>query len=82
MVKVINVITRLNIGGAAQHVVLLTKHLNGQAWSSTLVTGQVDPHEGNMIDLAYAQRLDPVVISTMRNGAGLPGDLTSFVRLY
>ncbi len=82
MVKVLRVITRLNIGGPAQHAILLTKHLNGQHWASTLVTGQIDPQEGDMIDLAYATGLEPLVIPTLRNGAGPVGDLVSLVRLY
>ncbi len=82
VIRVLNVITRLNIGGAAQHVILLTKCLNGQEWASTLVTGQVDPHEGDMTELAYAEHLDPIVLSTLRNGAGPVADVISFVRLY
>ncbi len=82
MVKVLRVITRLNIGGPAQHAILLTKHLNGQQWASTLVTGQIDRQEGDMIDLAYAKGLEPLVITTLRNGAGPAADLISLVRLY
>ncbi len=80
--KVLNVITRLNIGGAAQHAILLTKSLNRQEWTSVLVTGKVDPHEGDMTERAYAEHLDPIVISTLRNGSGVVADAISFVRLY
>ncbi|MGH2395796.1 MAG: glycosyltransferase family 4 protein [bacterium] len=82
MVKVCRVITRLNIGGPAQHVVLLVRRIDTNGWSSTLVAGLVDPHEGDMLDLAYASGLRPVVIPTLRNGANLAGDLASFVHLY
>lgn len=82
MVKVLRVITRLNIGGPAQHVIFLTAYLDGQKWDSGLVTGLVDPHEGDMSDLAVAHGIVPVVIDTLRNGAGIVADLRSFVRLY
>ncbi len=81
-VKVFCVITRLNIGGSAQHVILVAHHLNGPRWACSLVTGRVDAHEGDMMDLAYVRRVEPVVISTLRNGAGPTADLASLFRLY
>lgn len=81
-VKILCVITRLNIGGSTHHVILVAHHLSKLGWEYSLVSGQVDAHEGDMIDLAHSHGLDPVVISTLRNSAGPVADLLSLFRLY
>lgn len=82
MVRVFRVITRLNIGGPAQHAVTLVNHLNGPEWSSTLVTGRIDSQEGDMSDLADRHGIRSVVVPTLRNGAGPGADIASLVALY
>ena len=52
-IRVVRVITRLNIGGPAIHAILLTHALDdGVAFSSKLVAGSTAPREGDMLDLA------------------------------
>jgi len=80
--RVLRVITRLNIGGPAQHVILLTAALGGMGWDPLLVTGRVDPDEGDMGDLAGQAGIEPIVIESLRNGAGLLADARSVVALY
>lgn len=80
--SLIRVITRLNIGGPAQHVVLLTAHLAQRGFDCMLTTGRVDPHEGDMSDLAARLGCTPVVVPTLRNGAGVLSDLRSLLALY
>ena len=41
--KIVRIITRLNIGGPAQHAVYLSKLMEKYGWSTILITGRVDP---------------------------------------
>ncbi|OGH56779.1 MAG: hypothetical protein A3G34_14795 [Candidatus Lindowbacteria bacterium RIFCSPLOWO2_12_FULL_62_27] len=47
-IKVLRVITRLNVGGPAQHVAYLTAGLASHGFESALVSGRIDPAEGDM----------------------------------
>ncbi len=47
-VKVVRVITRLNIGGPAIHSVLLTRGLRGRGYDTSLVVGTCEADEGDM----------------------------------
>jgi GT2 family glycosyltransferase len=47
-IKILRVISRLNIGGPAIHVCLLTNGLNPDKFESKLVTGKISPQEGDM----------------------------------
>lgn len=81
MVKLIRVITRLNVGGPAQHAILLTSSLRSRSFDCQLVTGVVEPPEGDMIALARQLDVTPVVIPTLRNRISPLGDFLSLVRL-
>src|SRR5262245_61159143 len=54
-VRVLRVFSRLNIGGPAVHVILLTAGLAGRGYQTRLVVGQEAPREGNLLDLAAAK---------------------------
>lgn len=47
-VKVVRIITRLNIGGPAIHTVLLTRELASLGYTTTLVSGTCEPADGDM----------------------------------
>jgi glycosyltransferase involved in cell wall biosynthesis len=47
-IRVLRVITRMNIGGAALHVQLLTDRLDKSVFETRLVAGPVGEHEGDM----------------------------------
>jgi hypothetical protein len=53
-IRVLSVISRLNIGGPAQHATLLTERLAPSRYESLLVTGLEDADEGNY--LAFRER--------------------------
>lgn len=46
--KVIRIITRLNVGGPAHQAITLTARLRDERFTSLLVTGQCDAREGNL----------------------------------
>jgi glycosyltransferase involved in cell wall biosynthesis len=61
-IKLLRVIARLNIGGPAVHVALLTAGINDAAFRSVLVAGQIGPREGDMAYFARERGVEPVII--------------------
>jgi glycosyltransferase involved in cell wall biosynthesis len=82
MDKIVRVITRLNIGGPAQHAVLLTAHLAARGIPSLLVTGRQGSWEGEMMDLAVRHGVDLITIPTLSNRITFAADAQAFLRLY
>ncbi|MEE8160944.1 MAG: glycosyltransferase family 4 protein [Acidobacteriota bacterium] len=80
--KILRVITRLNIGGPAQHAVFLTSGLNGSDFESKLVTGKTDDHEGDMSFLAEKHGIQLIQIESLSNGSGPLADIKTFWHLY
>ena len=75
-------ITRLNIGGPAIHAILLTNAFDdGVDFSSTLVTGTTAPHEGDMLDLAAARDVRPVVVPALGREISPADDLVALARM-
>ncbi len=50
--KILNIITRLNIGGASIHVVEISQLFNNETYSSTVLYGNVESNEKDMLYLA------------------------------
>jgi glycosyltransferase involved in cell wall biosynthesis len=53
-VRVLQVITRLNIGGPARHTLAVTRELRAMGLAPMLVYGAEEPHEGTFEDLVAA----------------------------
>lgn len=81
-IRVARVIARLNIGGPAIHTILLTAGLNPARFESLLVTGVEAEHEGNMLDLAAAKGVQPLVIPDLGREISLWRDLRTLGMLY
>ena len=81
-IRVLRVITRLNIGGPSIHAILLTRALDdGARFSSTLVAGTTAPHEGDMLDLARARGVEPVLLPALGREISPLDDLLSLARM-
>lgn len=52
MIKILNIITRLNIGGASIHVLQLSQLFHNENYSSTVLYGNVEANEQDMLYLA------------------------------
>jgi len=78
----LRIIARLNIGGPAIHTILLTAGLNDQLFESTLVTGVEGRYEGNMLDLAAAKGVKPIIIPQLRRNVDPLGGLITLFKLY
>jgi hypothetical protein len=61
-IKILRVIGRLNVGGAAIHVVNLCAGFNPARFDQLLVVGSENPAEGSMLDYALARGVHPYVI--------------------
>ena len=81
-IKVLRVITRLNIGGPAIHAILLTSALDdGVRFTSTLVAGTTAPREGDMLDLARARSVEPIVLPALGREINPLDDLVALARM-
>jgi glycosyltransferase involved in cell wall biosynthesis len=80
-IKVVRIITRLGIGGPAQHVVILNRELKARGYTSTLLAGVCAKEDG---DMSYLLTEDDSVqwLPTMfRSISGL-NDIRSIWRVY
>ena len=80
-IRIVRVITRLNIGGPAQQVVLLTAGMDRARFLTTLVTGIVGREEGDLSSIAWARGIEPLIIPEMGRPVHPLRDLTSLGKL-
>jgi glycosyltransferase involved in cell wall biosynthesis len=82
-IKILRIIARLNIGGPAIHVVLLTAGLDRKRFESLLVSGRENPSEGSMLAYALSHGVQPIIIPEIVGEFSLgPRELRALVRLY
>jgi len=74
-IKILRIITRLNIGGPSIHVSLLTKGLDPSRFKSVLVAGQVSPFEGDMSYFSDTIGVKPIIIPILRREINLLRDI-------
>ena len=82
MIKIVRIIARLNIGGPAINAVLLTEGLDKDKFTTRLVTGKVDLHEGDMSYLAKEKNIDFVLIDELGRNLNIVRDLKAFWKIY
>lgn len=76
--KVMRVVTRMNIGGPSLHVAVLSAGLNPARFSTTLLVGQPDPQEGNRLDQVRQGPVRVHVIPALRRPFHPVRDLQAF----
>jgi len=81
-ISVLRMIARLNIGGPAIHVHLLTKKLNPKKFETTLVTGQISSSEGDMNYLFAPTDPKPIRIPELQREISLAMDIQAFFRIF
>jgi glycosyltransferase involved in cell wall biosynthesis len=81
-IKILRVISRMNIGGPAIHVTLLTEKLQAPDYESILVTGSLGAEEGDMMYYAHEHGVSPVIIPHMARSLNPFRDFMTFWRLY
>ncbi|GAB4474008.1 MAG: glycosyltransferase family 4 protein [Anaerolineae bacterium] len=80
-VRVLRIIARLNVGGPAIHVALLTAGLRDGVFHSELVAGRLNPGEGDMSYLARRLGVEPIILPTMQREINPLGDLRTLWHL-
>lgn len=81
-IKVLTIITRHNIGGAASQTIVLSAYLNKNRFQSILVKGSEGKDEGNMDELAKSKKVEPIYIKELCRELSLKKDLIAFWKLY
>jgi glycosyltransferase involved in cell wall biosynthesis len=80
-VKILRIITRLNVGGPAKHVTILTRDLNDRDWHSLLVAGRVGPFEGSVVEHTRQQGVEPILINELVRPTHPINDVIAFLKL-
>jgi glycosyltransferase involved in cell wall biosynthesis len=75
------VITRLNIGGPAIHVSLLTARLDPARYETLLVSGVESSGEGNMLELGRLPPVEPTILPTLGRAISPLDDVRALVGL-
>ena len=81
-IKILRMIARLNIGGPAIHVFLLSRGLNTEKFESTLITGIISPQEGDMSYLFDSVDLTPTVIPELQREISVWMDLKTIGKMF
>ena len=81
-IRVMRIISRMNIGGPAVHVVLLNAGLDPQKYDCLLVTGSEGVSEGSLRDLAESRHLRLVVIPQLGREISPRSDFLTLLKLY
>jgi glycosyltransferase involved in cell wall biosynthesis len=81
-IRILRIIARLNIGGPAIHVALLTQKLGPPDYESTLVCGNIDPTEGDMAYYAESRGVQPRFIEALGREVNPLADMRTIWTLY
>lgn len=81
-IKVMRIIARLNVGGPAIHTILLTDRMKREGFATTLVAGVTGPDEGDMLDLAARNGVEPVIMPTLGRELSPANDVRTIFQLY
>jgi glycosyltransferase involved in cell wall biosynthesis len=81
-IKIIRIITRLNIGGPAQHVIFLSQALNEGNFETLLIAGRPQKDEGDMSFLAKSRAIRIEMIPQMSRELDLINDIIAFFKIF
>ncbi|MEZ4668951.1 MAG: glycosyltransferase family 4 protein [Anaerolineae bacterium] len=81
-VRVMNLIARLNVGGPAVAVTLLTERLGKPDYESVLVCGTIEPGEGDMTYYALERGITPIVIPELGRSLNPVRDIRTLLKVY
>lgn len=81
-IKILRIISRLNIGGPAIHVILLSSLMNSFGYKTTLIRGQEGRDEGKMDYLAQKYDILPVYLPELGQKINFFKDLLALIKLF
>jgi len=85
MIRVMHVIARLNVGGAAMHVISMADRVRAPgmpAFDSQIVCGLVGPNEADMGYVASEKSVPVTIIPELGRELSLRGDLVTTIKLW
>ena len=80
-IRVLRVVSRLNVGGPSIHVNNLTKKLNNDRFKTKLITGSISPSEGDMSYIIKFSKDAHVVIRELQREISLVHDLKALLNI-
>src|SRR5262245_25723115 len=82
-IRVIEVITRLIIGGPTAHIVNLSKGFDPESFDTKVICGTENVGEDSMLGFVRAQGIEPILIPEMVAQLSVkPKDLRAIVKAY
>lgn len=80
-IKVFRLITRLNNGGPARHVIWLSLGLDKDRFESLLVSGIVEDNEDSLADYARSQNINPLFIPDISRSISPYKDIKALIKI-
>ena len=81
-IRILRIIARLNIGGPAIHVTLLTEKLGAPNYDSRLVCGTIEADEGDMLYFAEKHGVHPLIMPELGRSLHPLRDIATVWKLY
>ncbi|PKN78281.1 MAG: hypothetical protein CVU48_08720 [Candidatus Cloacimonetes bacterium HGW-Cloacimonetes-1] len=81
-IKILHIVTRLNIGGVAFHVIQLAKMFDNDQYESTILFGDVDAHEQDMRYLADQHNIRLINLPSMGRSINPLEDILCLWKAY
>lgn len=81
-IRVMRIIARLNVGGPAIHVTLITEAMQSPDFENTLVCGHIGEHEGDMAYLAEEYGITPIYIAALERELAPLRDVVTLFKLW
>ena len=79
--KIIRIITRLNIGGPAQHVIVLSRNMQMARFQTLLISGSCEKNENSMSYLADKMSVRPLFVEEMSRRVNPVKDFQALIKI-
>jgi len=80
--KQVHIIARLNVGGPAIHVALLGEAFKARGDEYTLISGMIDPGEGDMAYYSIERGVQPLFLAELGRSLNPLNDVVTIWKLY
>ena len=82
MKKVVRIIARLNVGGPALHVIILSSGLNKDRFNTTLIYGSEGENEGSMAQEAEKRGINLIFLPELGRELHPIRDIITLIKLF
>ena len=79
-IRILRIISRMNVGGPAWQTSVLTESLEGEEFSTKLLCGDVGSDEGDYLKL-YEPKIQFTKINSLGRSVSFIGDLKAFIKI-